>query len=83
LEQPQDDVVIGQLSVPALLIHVRDDRLAAYGHAVRASRRIPGTRLVTIPIGGQLFLGQQRRIRVEASHFVHFPRVASSGPTGR
>lgn len=74
--------MIGQLSVPALLIHVRDDPLAGYGHAVRASRRLPGTRLVTIPIGGHLFLGQQRRIRDEASHFVHSPRVACSGPTG-
>ncbi len=79
--------------------------LAAYGHAVRAGRRLPGTHLVrdwpqqshppraapdrgdldlvTFPIGGHLFVGQQRRIRAEASHFVQSARVATLPPLVR
>jgi hypothetical protein len=57
--------------------------LAAYGHAVRASRRLLGTHPVTFPIGGHLFVGQQRRIRVEASYFVQSARVATLPPLVR
>jgi hypothetical protein len=65
----------------ARLAHPRPGRsLTAYGHAVRASRRFPGTHLVTFPIGGHLFVGQQRRIRIEASHFVQSALVVTLPP---
>jgi pimeloyl-ACP methyl ester carboxylesterase len=61
---------IEKVAVPTLLIHAQDDPLAAYDHAVQASRRIPGARLVTIPMGGHLFLGQQSHVRDQISRFI-------------
>lgn len=53
-EYPLEDI-----AVPTLLVHARDDNLAAYSPASAASERVPGARLISLERGGHLMLGQQ------------------------
>ena len=72
-----------EISVPALIIHARDDPLASYAAAVAAHRRIPGARLVSLDSGGHLQLGQAARVRAEIDAFLRAPASASTGrPAG-
>jgi pimeloyl-ACP methyl ester carboxylesterase len=59
-----------QVAVPALVIHTVDDRLVPVSTAVTAARRIPGARLVLLPSGGHLLLGQHPRARFEVMDFL-------------
>jgi len=59
-----------ELRVPVLLVHARDDPLAAYDAAVEASQRIPDAVLVGLDSGGHLQLGQAERVRSEIRSFL-------------
>jgi pimeloyl-ACP methyl ester carboxylesterase len=59
-----------ELTVPTLLIHARDDPLVRYRAAVEATRRIPGSVLVSLDSGGHLGLGQTERMRAEIDRFI-------------
>jgi pimeloyl-ACP methyl ester carboxylesterase len=56
-----------------LLVHAQDDPLTSYGAAVRAAGRIPGARLVTLPSGGHLLLGQDDVVGRAISVFLAEP----------
>jgi pimeloyl-ACP methyl ester carboxylesterase len=62
--------LLEQIAVPALVIHAADDRLVPASTAVAAARRIAGARLVLLPSGGHLLLGQHPRARVEVMDFL-------------
>jgi pimeloyl-ACP methyl ester carboxylesterase len=49
------------ISVPTLIAHTRDDRLASHEASQRAAERIPGARFVSLESGGHLMLGQQKK----------------------
>jgi len=61
------------ITVPTLLVHAQDDPLTSYDAAVRAASRIPGARLVTVPSGGHLLLGQDDLVGAAVSAFLAEP----------
>jgi pimeloyl-ACP methyl ester carboxylesterase len=69
-EPASDDFPLEEISVPTLLIHAADDRLAPYEHVPPAASRIPGARLVTISSGGHLFLQQAHKVRETGTAFI-------------
>lgn len=58
------------ITAPTLIVHAADDPLASYDAAAATVERIPGARLVTLPSGGHLQLGQIDRVRDEIGTFV-------------
>ena len=64
-----------ELSVPTLLIHARDDGMAAFQNAARAAERIPGAELLAIERGGHMLLGSDDLIRQEVARFLAASRV--------
>lgn len=64
---------IEEIAVPTLLVHAQDDPLTSYEAAVRAAERIPGARLVTLPSGGHLLLGQDAELSAAVSTFLAEP----------
>jgi pimeloyl-ACP methyl ester carboxylesterase len=70
------DYPLEELSVPTLLIHAKDDGLAAFQNAARAAERIPGAELLAIEHGGHLLLGSEDLIRREVARFLVVDRVA-------
>jgi hypothetical protein len=58
-----------ELSVPTLIINVKDDGLSAFGNAAQAARRIRRSKLVAIDRGGHLLLGSETRIQEEIAAF--------------
>lgn len=59
-----------RIAVPTLIIHAVDDRLVPAAQAVSAARRIAGSRLLLLPSGGHLLLGQHARARAEVTAFL-------------
>jgi pimeloyl-ACP methyl ester carboxylesterase len=68
-----------QLEVPTLIVSASDDTLAPYAFATRAARRIPNATLVTIERGGQLFLGNDDKVRQEIRRFTTSALPTDSG----
>jgi pimeloyl-ACP methyl ester carboxylesterase len=64
-----------QISVPTLLIHARDDGMAAFQNAARAAERIPGAELLAIDHGGHMLLGSEGLIVREVARFLTGSRV--------
>jgi pimeloyl-ACP methyl ester carboxylesterase len=64
-----------QLSVPTLLIHARDDGMAAFQNAASAAERIPGAELLAIERGGHMLLGSEGLIVREVARFLAGSRV--------
>ena len=58
------------ITVPTLLVHAQDDPLTSYAAAEQAATRIPHARLVTVPSGGHLQLGQDDVVREAISAFL-------------
>jgi pimeloyl-ACP methyl ester carboxylesterase len=57
------------ISVPTLIVHTKDDRLASHDASRRAAARIPGARFVSLESGGHLMLGQTTIVRNELADF--------------
>jgi pimeloyl-ACP methyl ester carboxylesterase len=64
-----------QLSVSTLLIHARDDGMAAFQNAAHAAERIPGAELLAIDHGGHMLLGNEGLIVREVARFLAGSRV--------
>ena len=60
-----------EIAVPTLVVNAVDDPAANYEDAQAMSARIPGARLVTVPEGGHLMLGQGDRVPDEIASFLH------------
>lgn len=58
------------ITVPTLVVNAVDDPAANYEDAQMMSNRIPGARLVTVPEGGHLMLGQGEWVSQEIGHFL-------------
>ena len=65
-----DAMPLEEVQAPTLFVHAADDSFAPYENAVRAARRVPGARLVTIDHGGHLFLGAEDHVRSEIAAFL-------------
>jgi pimeloyl-ACP methyl ester carboxylesterase len=70
MDQHPDLYPLENIAVPALVIHAVDDSLASYENARALAERIPGARLVSIPTGGHLLLGNNELVRSEISQFL-------------
>ena len=60
-----------EITVPTLVVNAMDDPAANYEDAKAMSTRILGARLVTVPEGGHLMLGQGDRVPDEIAGFLH------------
>jgi pimeloyl-ACP methyl ester carboxylesterase len=58
------------LGVLTLVVHAKDDPLASYEAAAKASDRIPNSVLISLESGGHLQLGQAGRVRAEVTSFL-------------
>jgi pimeloyl-ACP methyl ester carboxylesterase len=72
-----DHVPLEEISLPTLIVHAADDKLAPYSAAPPAAARIAGSRLITIPRGAHLLLGADGYVRQEVSTFI---KEVASGP---
>ena len=69
------------ITAPTLLVHAEDDPLTSYEAAQQAARRIPHARLVSIPAGGHLLLGQDDVVRQAIAAFLVEPVTTTAGRT--
>lgn len=58
-----DRFPLEELTVPTLILNLRDDHLAPYRFAVEAASRIPAAKLVSIDTGGHIFMGHDNDVR--------------------
>lgn len=65
-----DQYRLEEITVPTLLVNAVDDPAANYEDAQAMSARIPGARLLTVPEGGHLMLGQGERVPNEIARFL-------------
>lgn len=65
-----NNYVLEQITVPTLIIHTKDDPLAAFDAAQAAADRIPGARLVALESGGHLGLGQTETVQDAIADFL-------------
>ena len=75
-----EDAALEDLAVPTLVIHAQDDPLASYDAARSAADRIPDARLVTLPSGGHLQLGQAATVSAELAAFLAPTAVPAPSP---
>jgi 2-hydroxy-6-oxonona-2,4-dienedioate hydrolase len=61
---------LGQITVPTLVVHARDDGLVPFSHGENSAREIPEARLIALDSGGHLLVGQHERVRSEIHEFV-------------
>jgi pimeloyl-ACP methyl ester carboxylesterase len=61
---------LDQIQAPTLVIHTQDDTLVSIKHGRFSAEHIPGARLVELPSGGHLLIGQRERIRAEVESFL-------------
>jgi len=59
-----------EISVPALVVHAKDDPAPPYAGAVMVSERTPGCRLVSIETGGHLMVGHEEEVRNAIRSFI-------------
>lgn len=59
-----------RILTPTLVIHAMDDRLVSVAQAIEAAHRMASARLVLLPNGGHLLLGQHARARAEVRAFL-------------
>jgi pimeloyl-ACP methyl ester carboxylesterase len=64
-----NDYNLEAISVPTLIAHTTDDRLASHEASQRAAERIPGARFVSLESGGHLMIGQTKIVRDELAKF--------------
>jgi 2-hydroxy-6-oxonona-2,4-dienedioate hydrolase len=59
------------INTPTLVIHARDDSLVSIKQGRYTAKYIPTARLVELPSGGHLMIGQQARVRAEVESFLN------------
>jgi pimeloyl-ACP methyl ester carboxylesterase len=64
-----NDYNLGNINVPTLIVHTKDDQVASHEASKRAAERIPGARFVSLESGGHLMVGQTEIIRKELTDF--------------
>jgi pimeloyl-ACP methyl ester carboxylesterase len=61
----------GQISIPTLIIHAKDDSLVSIKQARFSNEIIPKAKFVELHNGGHLLLGQRERVRAEVEQFLN------------
>lgn len=69
--EPLDGASIGEICVPTLIMHARDDTLVSYKHAEFAHRNIPQSKLVLFDSGGHGLISRMNEARVHASTYLN------------
>lgn len=62
---------MSKLSVPVLIMHAEDDKLADYNNAALWSKKIPNCTFVSFKSGGHLMTGNSEKINEEFNSFIH------------
>ena len=62
---------MSKLSVPVLIMHAEDDKLADYNNAALWSKKIPNCTFVSFKTGGHLMTGNSKKINEEFNSFIH------------
>ena len=60
----------GQINIPTLIIHAKDDSLVSIKQGRFSAELIPNAKLVELPSGGHLLLGQRDRVQTEVEKFL-------------
>jgi pimeloyl-ACP methyl ester carboxylesterase len=66
----RDEIPVGNISCPVLIMHARDDALVNFIHAENAHERIPHSRLVVFDTGGHAMLSQIDPVRENVTQFI-------------
>ena len=61
---------MSKLSVPVLIMHAEDDKLADYNNAALWSKKIPNCTFVSFKTGGHLMTGNSEKINEEFDSFI-------------
>lgn len=70
MDQHSDEYQVEKIHIPTLVIHAKDDPLAAYENAETLAARIQNAKLLSIPSGGHLLLGMEQMVRSETAQFL-------------
>lgn len=70
MDRNPDQYPLEEIAVPTMVIHAADDSLAKYENAQALAACIPDARLVSIPTGGHLLLGNDEFVRSELAQFL-------------
>lgn len=62
---------MSKLSVPVLIMHAEDDKLADYNKAALWSEKIPNCTFVSFKTGGHLMTGNSEKINETLNSFIH------------
>ncbi len=71
MDQQPEAYPMESVSVPTLIVHAVDDPLASYENAAAMAKRIPNSKLLSIPTGGHLLLGSSEIISSEIAKFLN------------
>jgi pimeloyl-ACP methyl ester carboxylesterase len=67
---PLDPIAMGEISVPTLILHAKDDQLVGYEHAEFAHRHITQSKLITFETGGHGLLARVAEVRDQVTSFL-------------
>ena len=65
-----DTYIIENLQVPTLVLHAKDDKLASYADAEKASGRFPDCTFVAFETGGHLMAGHKNEVQEAVRTFI-------------
>jgi len=66
----RDEIPVGNITCPVLIMHAKDDALVNYAHALNAHERIPHSRLILFDSGGHAMLSQIDPVRDNVTQFL-------------
>jgi 2-hydroxy-6-oxonona-2,4-dienedioate hydrolase len=70
MDRHPDQYPLENIAVPTMVIHAVDDSLASYENAWTLAERITGARLLSVPAGGHILLGNNDLVRTEIAKFL-------------
>lgn len=73
MDNRYEEYDMSKLSVPVLIVHAEDDKLADYNKAVLWSEKIPKCTFVSCKTGGHLMTGNSEKINEAFNSFIQIP----------
>ncbi|MBI4855499.1 MAG: alpha/beta hydrolase [Acetobacterium woodii] len=71
MDNHYEEYDMSKLSVPVLIVHAEDDKLADYSKAALWSEKIPNCTFVSCKTGGHLMTGNSEKIDEAFNRFIH------------
>jgi len=71
MDNHYEEYDMSKLSVPVLILHAEDDKLADYNKAALWSEKIPNCTFVSFKTGGHLMKGNSEKINEAFNSFIH------------